>query len=77
MPSNTKKRPLPPESTTPAFLSTGSWSGVRWTAWSAPSTTCSITLRTSSVLSAAEEAALLISRETVRMVPSTGAGTAS
>lgn len=76
IPSKTKKRPLPPESTTPAFFNTGSWSGVRSTALSAPSTMLASISRISVEFSADEAAAALISRETVRIVPSTGEGTA-
>ena len=76
IPSKTRNNPFPPESTTPACLSTGSNSGVRNTDSSAAATMCASMSRISRVLCAADSAATPISRATVRMVPSTGAGTA-
>ena len=76
MPWRMTKKPLPPASTTPAFLRTGFWFTVSaramWPSLMASSRTNS-TERSSRAASAARRAH---SRETVRMVPSAGFMTA-
>ncbi len=69
-PSSRLTKPLAPASTTPAFLRTGSCSGVRESENRARSTTC-VTSGTKSPASDSL-AATAASRMTVRIVPSTG-----
>ena len=68
---------MPPASTTPASLSTGSMSGVRSSASAPWARAASSTPTRSAPPSAAFTAASDASRTTVRMVPSTGRITAS
>ena len=69
-------RPTPPESTTPAFFSTGRSSGVCASALSPSSMTAGRKVSKSRSLPAFFTANSLIMRTTVRMVPSLGMETA-
>ena len=72
MPSSSRSRPWPPESTTPVSARIGSSLGVRATDQVAASIATSSTVSTWGSLSAATSAAAAVSRMTVRIVPSTG-----
>ena len=72
MPSKIRHRPWPPASTTPAFFSTGSSSGVSSRASAAPMQAASHTWMGSLPSSRASRARSLATRATVRMVPSVG-----
>ena len=76
-PSNSRKIPWPPESTTPASRRIGNSVGVRATDHSAAATVAARTDSIASSCSAAALAATLASRITVRIVPSTGFLTAA
>ena len=72
IPSIIMHNPCPPASTTPAFLSTGSSSGVSARASAAPMHTAPQTYTGSLSISAAEVPTSAPRRETVRIVPSVG-----
>jgi hypothetical protein len=76
-PSSTRTNALAPASTTPASRSTSSSSGVRRSESSARRMTCTIISCRLWLCPAANSAASAASRDTVRMVPSTGSSSDS
>ena len=76
MPRRIRQKPMPPASTTPAFLRTGFWLTVLSSAACAVSRQCWSTYSISQFSSARSRAASAVRRETVRMVPSAGFMTA-
>ena len=76
MPRRIRQKPIPPASTTPAFLRTGFWLTVLSSAACAVSRQCCSTYSISLFSSAKSRAASAVRRETVRIVPSAGFMTA-